>query len=776
MNLQLLCKLEKIADHMWSRSHGNTYVCLILGLSLAIGNAQAAEFNWNNPVGGVLTDPANWAGGVAPPPGLDNTSVFNLGSAGASVTLTGDYFEGGRLIIGNDNVNFNLGGFIYNLNANPGPVQTFTDANPVVVGRLPGDNASLSISNGFFTHRTLLPGGSFPAAPGNTPSAFFAVGLAGSTGSVAVTGANTTLDTIMLIGSNASTTPAGIAQGTGAVTVNNGATLNGTVSVQSNSSFIVDGVGTTFTGANRGTAFRNGLTNFGSSSIINGASFTAESLLSQGNGHVLIDGAGTTVTITDFMNVGGVGTGFGNTSTLLDPALVTISGGALLDTSQTAGNVGNGFTGTDRIGINGGFGKVVVDGVGSTWNSSGVIAGSAGTGVINVINGGTWNSTGTSSIAFENPGAVVIDGVGSTWNSTSNSTSLGRIIISGGSVSGGEDGSLTVSNGGAVNAVDFDVSISADRAKRVVTVDVGGIGSSVHASNRISMGGIGSTSISDNITVTVHDGASLSSDRLLQLSKGTMDINTGGTVVVGSATAVANGVAVGAGGQLLVGGRASIDVNKGVPIAVGVPTLNASLVDIQSGGVLRGSGMLTSSVQIRGGTMSAGGLENEISSFINPAIQVGNLNVVGDYSQDASSIFDVDIDFANVLAGDVALVSDVLNVSGTATLDGLLDISLVTTGFGSGPFFTPVPVLGDTFDILTADTILGQFSGLNTLSPLAAGLAWDVSYILDPALTDIVRLSVVEAPAAVPVPPAVWLFGSGLLGLVGVARRRTDRG
>jgi hypothetical protein len=27
-------------------------------------------------------------------------------------------------------------------------------------------------------------------------------------------------------------------------------------------------------------------------------------------------------------------------------------------------------------------------------------------------------------------------------------------------------------------------------------------------------------------------------------------------------------------------------------------------------------------------------------------------------------------------------------------------------------------------------------------------------------------------PAAVPIPPAVWLFGSGLLGLIGVARRK----
>ena len=28
--------------------------------------------------------------------------------------------------------------------------------------------------------------------------------------------------------------------------------------------------------------------------------------------------------------------------------------------------------------------------------------------------------------------------------------------------------------------------------------------------------------------------------------------------------------------------------------------------------------------------------------------------------------------------------------------------------------------------------------------------------------------------ATVPIPPAVWLFGSGLIGLVGIARRRTS--
>ena len=36
--------------------------------------------------------------------------------------------------------------------------------------------------------------------------------------------------------------------------------------------------------------------------------------------------------------------------------------------------------------------------------------------------------------------------------------------------------------------------------------------------------------------------------------------------------------------------------------------------------------------------------------------------------------------------------------------------------------------------------------------------------------TEVYNIAV--TPSAIPVPAAVWLFGSGLLGLVGVARRR----
>lgn len=107
---------------------------------------------------------------------------------------------------------------------------------------------------------------------------------------------------------------------------------------------------------------------------------------------------------------------------------------------------------------------------------------------------------------------------------------------------------------------------------------------------------------------------------------------------------------------------------------------------------------------------------------------------------------------------------DVVDVSGDAYLSGILDVSFYDLGdgiFNAG--------LGDSFDVLLADSIFGEFD-LLTLAVLGDGLSWDVAYLTDAiGSTDIVRLNVVSA---VPVPAAVWLFGSGLIGLIGFARRK----
>ena len=109
---------------------------------------------------------------------------------------------------------------------------------------------------------------------------------------------------------------------------------------------------------------------------------------------------------------------------------------------------------------------------------------------------------------------------------------------------------------------------------------------------------------------------------------------------------------------------------------------------------------------------------------------------------------------------------DAFNIGGNLFLDGELEVGLYD--MGSGLFN---PQLGDSFDLFSAETITGNFD-LLTLALLGDGLDWDLSYLTDEIGTlDIARLSVVTA-STVPVPAAVWLFASGLLGLVAVARRR----
>lgn len=56
--------------------------------------------------------------------------------------------------------------------------------------------------------------------------------------------------------------------------------------------------------------------------------------------------------------------------------------------------------------------------------------------------------------------------------------------------------------------------------------------------------------------------------------------------------------------------------------------------------------------------------------------------------------------------------------------------------------------------------------------------SWDGQMTIDltgfwPNQGAISHVSIMGRPAVIPVPAAVWLFGSGLLGLVGVARRRS---
>ncbi|HHJ13870.1 MAG TPA: hypothetical protein ENJ79_05765 [Gammaproteobacteria bacterium] len=100
-----------------------------------------------------------------------------------------------------------------------------------------------------------------------------------------------------------------------------------------------------------------------------------------------------------------------------------------------------------------------------------------------------------------------------------------------------------------------------------------------------------------------------------------------------------------------------------------------------------------------------------------------------------------------------------IDVGGSASLAGVLDISDIS-GWA--------PVDGDTWLLLQAGTgVTGVFD--QVVLPTLAGWDWSVVYDVDRVLLSV---SAVVGGTTVPVPAAVWLFGTGLLAVFGVGRRR----
>ena len=175
--------------------------------------------------------------------------------------------------------------------------------------------------------------------------------------------------------------------------------------------------------------------------------------------------------------------------------------------------------------------------------------------------------------------------------------------------------------------------------------------------------------------------------------------------------------------------------------------LSATNVVLNTGAALSGKGNITANLS-NSGQVEPGEWPGAL----------GTLTINGDYTQNADGVLLIEI--GGLLDGQY----DVLDIAGTASLGGTLDVSLSDPG--AGVF---APALNDSFDILMAESILGDFDSF-LLAGLGNGLAWQLDLFADEiGTTDVLRLSVVSA---VPVPAAVWLFGSGLLALLGLGRRR----
>jgi hypothetical protein len=119
---------------------------------------------------------------------------------------------------------------------------------------------------------------------------------------------------------------------------------------------------------------------------------------------------------------------------------------------------------------------------------------------------------------------------------------------------------------------------------------------------------------------------------------------------------------------------------------------------------------------------------------------------------------------------DAILTGTIVGGSGTLISGGLFGVTSIdirVDGFDTGVFDPDTIVAGNSVFTLqitnptTAAFLSGITSGANSVNGNAIG-ADDLLLAADGNL----------ALQTVPVPPAVWLFGSGLLGMIGIARRK----
>jgi hypothetical protein len=120
-------------------------------------------------------------------------------------------------------------------------------------------------------------------------------------------------------------------------------------------------------------------------------------------------------------------------------------------------------------------------------------------------------------------------------------------------------------------------------------------------------------------------------------------------------------------------------------------------------------------LDIHGGRLSGiGSIIGDVRSAgkILPGFSAGILDIDGDFEQLAPGVLDVEI------GGKNAGLFDRLNITGTATLDGSLNITVID-------MFNPN--LGDSFDIMTFDTRVGDFDCNVTGMSIPTGFTFDVN-------------------------------------------------
>jgi spore coat protein A, manganese oxidase len=165
---------------------------------------------------------------------------------------------------------------------------------------------------------------------------------------------------------------------------------------------------------------------------------------------------------------------------------------------------------------------------------------------------------------------------------------------------------------------------------------------------------------------------------------------------------------VGPGPELIVEQGVTLALNSAHTVPSGyVLTVDGLFTTPQLAvdGLLRGTGQVQANV-INRGTVSPGG------------DAVGSLMINGDLNSNSSSSLALDV------FGTSVGQFDSLDITGQATLSGLLRVQVFDTGQGG----TYSPALGDTFEIMTADSGISSSFDIDVRTALVGGLSLEAMY------------------------------------------------
>ncbi len=452
----------------------------------------------------------------------------------------------------------------------------------------------------------------------------------------------------------------------------------------------------------------------------------------------------------------------------------------------------------------------------------GVRAQNTGSGALDITATGTvTTTTGTGIIAINQTGATDVEvsatdvnaggvGVAVTNDGTGSLTITATGLVNGAGGSGifannnntGLSGTTTVSAHDVTSDTNSAISVNHDGAGALsVTVDGTVTGGGVGRAISITNVGSGTTSI------TLNSGASVSATS----GDAIFDSGTAGvaTVTVNSGASVTGTIKLQGGNDALIfsggafssvtsfdggSGTDSLSFNGSSGTLAGGTVVNMESVSIGLGSNISVSGTLDTGTVTVIGTLGGSGLLNadvsvQAGGTLGPGNSPGLMTIVGNLDLDVSSTTLIEI--AGLTAGSQYDRIDVADDPGTgATVEGIA--TLVAGAFFDIDFFGGFNGglgdvgLGDFFDVLVADDIVGNVGTLNfnfSGALLGAGLLWDASIVTISGGADdgreALRLSVVEGdapPLPLATPTSLPLMLAGLLGMVGLGRGRRRRG